>query len=331
MRIQICFFILIFFALQSFEVVLSQFTCEDYAPPAEIKGKKIFSSFSGNSLAFKGINYYPRPNNGTLSQNNGIDFFTEEYRHIWERDIDEFRALRINAVRIYSVDPGENHDAFMCALKAAGVYVVIGMGAECENCAIGWQTPPTCYPSALKARGEMIIKEFARYENVLAFSAGNEVSLSTPGNSMVNAPCQKQFIRDMRKYIRNCSNNMRQIPIGLVVADADRDKKSRYYNCRSDPEDDLGNAEFVGINVYLHCDGSATSIDQLAGYRKLLSDFSSYNLSIPVLITEFGCINPSFPSMVRDGVQYPDQRNFLQVDAIFSPAYRSGTCYSGIV
>ena len=173
----------------------------------------------------------------------------------------------------------------------------------------------------------MIIREFARYENVLAFSAGNEVSLATPGNSMVNAPCQKQFIRDMRAYIRNCSNNMRQIPVGLVLADVHRNLGSRYYNCQSTPDDDLEVADFIGINVYLHCDGRATDISELSGYLKLLSDFRSFNISIPVLLTEFGCVHSSFPTLQvqQDGTDRAlPQRNFLQVDAMFSPEYRAG-------
>lgn len=147
---------------------------------------------------------------------------------------------------------------------------------------------------------------------------------------MVNAPCQKQFIRDMRAYIQNCGNNMRQIPVGLVLADANRNLAARYYNCRSDPDDDLENAEWAGLNVYLHCDGSATDISQLTGYRKFLSDFQSFNLSLPVLITELGCVHSSFPIYQKQGGSLLPQRNFLQVDAIFSPEYRVGKTFNVI-
>jgi len=36
---------------------------------------------------------------------------------------------------------------------------------------------------------------------------------------------------------------MLQIPIGVVVADIDRDENAEYYNCRSVPRDELENAE----------------------------------------------------------------------------------------
>ena len=84
------------------------------------------------------------------------------------------------------------------------------------------------YPVALKTRGEFIISEFARYDNVLAFSAGNEVSLSAV-SPLGNVACQKQFIRDMRAFIQKCSSTVRHIPIGLAIADVDREMKALYY------------------------------------------------------------------------------------------------------
>ena len=291
--------------------------CENILAAAIVKGKKFFSSKTGEYIPIKGINYYPRPNAGDLVISNSIDFFTEQYRHIWERDIQNFIKLGVNAIRLYAVDPGQNHDAFMCALKSAGIYVIVGMAASCDGCAIGSEAAPDCYSADLKARGQFIINEFSRYDNVLAFSAGNEANHFAPADHPeVNAPCQKQFLRDMRAYIQSCPN-MRQIPVGVETADANRDLNALYYNCRSDPKDELENAEFYGVNVYLHCDGTAGTIDKLYGYQELQADFKSYGMTIPVMLTEFGCLNPSFPTI--DG--FEAQRDFLQVEAIFSSSY----------
>lgn len=293
--------------------------CSGYAPPAVIKGNKIFVSTTGEYLPIKGINYYPRPNAGDLVLGNSQDQYTEEFRSSWERDIVQFRNLGINAVRLYAVDPGLNHDAFMCALKQAGIYVLVGLAADCKNCAVQWQDPPHCYPQNLKDRGRMIIREFARYENVLGFSAGNEIALSA-ASYIGNIPCGKKFLRDMRAYIKECveAGGMRHIPVGMIFADHEREAKAKYYNCRSDPEDELENAEFVGINAYLHCDAFATDIDQLIGYKTLLAGVEQWGMTIPVMWTEFGCLNPDF---APEG-EYLAQRNFLQVDALFSPKYR---------
>lgn len=296
--------------------------CQNYAPPAVIKGSKIFVSTTGEHLPIKGINYYPRPNAGDLTQGNSQDFYTEEFRSNWERDIASFVALGVNAIRVYAIDPGLNHDAFMCALKAVGIYVIVGLAADCQDCAVQWEDPPACYPATLKTRGEFIISQFAKYENVLGFSAGNEIALSANSN-LGNLPCQKKFLKDMRQYVRDCtaSSNMRHIPIGIIFADHERAAKAQYYNCQSSTpgdDDDLEMAEFLGINAYLHCDGNAVTIDQLVGYQTLLQDFASYGMTIPVMWTEFGCLNESFETIGATTAQ----RNFLQVDALFSPSYQ---------
>lgn len=77
-------------------------------------------------------------------------------------------------------------------------------------------------------RGQFIIAEFARYDNVLAFSAGNEISLNAVA-PLVNTPCQKQFIRDMRAYVRRCDATIRPIPVGLDIADVDREEQALWF------------------------------------------------------------------------------------------------------
>ena len=290
--------------------------CRNYAPPAILQGNKIFVETTGEYLPIKGINYYPRPNAGDLVLGNSQDFYTEAFRSTWERDIAQFRALNINAIRLYAVDPGQNHDAFMCALKAAGIYVLVGLAADCQNCAVQWQDPPECYPNSLKQRGQFIIQQFAKYENVLAFSAGNEVALSA-ASALGNVPCQKKFIRDMKAFVQSC-NTMRQIPVGLEFADNERQVKAEYYNCITTTNDPLEVADYLGINAYLHCDGTATSIDDLIGWRTLLAGVQQWGITLPFMWTEFGCLNDGFPTI--DG--YQAQRNFLQVQALFSEQYR---------
>jgi 1,3-beta-glucanosyltransferase GAS5 len=285
--------------------------------PAIIQGKNFYDAVSGAHIPIKGVAYYPRPNAGTLIANN-IDFFTDQYAHIWRRDIEQFVALNVNTIRLFAVDPSKNHDAFMCALQERGIRVLVSLSANCVDCAIGVETSvPDCYPAALKTRGQYIIAAFSQYENVLGFEMHNEISLNLVGMPERNAPCGKQFLRDMRAYIRGCPN-MRQIPIGLATADRDRQANALYYNCRSDPDDPLENAEWYGINAYQHCDGTAETIDDLDGFKKLRDDFASFELTnVPVILTEFGCINPSFPTI--DG--YEAHRDFLQVSALFSTDY----------
>ncbi|GLE10160.1 hypothetical protein PINS_up022171 [Pythium insidiosum] len=281
--------------------------------PLVIKGPRIFDSVTGQYFGVRGVDYYPRPNGGPLNVNN-YDFFTAEFKHVWGRDVPQFSALNANTIRLYAVDPDGDHTEFMCALQAAGIYVVVDLASSCPGCEVTADAAPACYPASYKERGQKIISNFAKYDNVLGFSGGNEINHRTQGNPPKwNAPCQKKFIRDMRAYIKSCPE-MRQIPVGLVIADTYRDWNAMYYNCRTDPNDELETAEWFGINVYPDSTCSATA-----------SRASNY--SIPTLLTEFGCLSPAFPTV--DG--YEGQRTFHDAkwmnDREYSDVFNGGMVF----
>ncbi len=281
--------------------------------PIEIRGYKFFDTVTGHEFRIRGIDYYPRPNMGDLNRNS-IDYFTEEHRHIWERDLPYLQQLGVNAIRIYAINSMFHHDAFFCALDRAGIYVIVELARDCPGCAITQDASPECYPHQLKLQGQDVIRQMSKYANVLAFSAGNEVNhYAPPGFPQHNAPCQKKFLRDMRHYVNSCSagnsNNMRRVPIGLVAADSDRKANALYYNCLSNPTNDpLEAAEWFGLNSYVNCDGNVTTYQDALGFNTLQESFDSYNYSIPVVLTEFGCVSKSFPTV--NG--YQGQRNFRQ-------------------
>lgn len=265
--------------------------------PLVIKGTRFFDSVTGEYFGMRGVNYYPRPNTGTLDLNN-LDFFTKEFAHVWGRDVPQFVALGANAIRLYAVDPdpAADHTDFMCALQSAGIYVIVDLGSSCPGCEITPDAAPDCYPASYKKRGEQIIAKFSQYDNVIAFSGGNEINHRTAGfGPERNAACQKKFVRDMRAYIKSCPS-MRQIPMGLVVADTHREENAKYYNCLTDPTDELEHAEWYGLNTYVHCEDIADP-DMANGFNLLRDDFESYKYSIPTVLTEFGCLSPSFPTI----------------------------------
>ncbi|KAF0720416.1 Aste57867_346 [Aphanomyces stellatus] len=282
--------------------------------PIEIKGTRLFETETGKPFQVKGVDYYPRPNAGKDDVNNH-DFFTDDYEATWRPHIKEFIALGVNTIRLYAVDPSQSHDKFMCAMSAAGIYVVVDLAASCDGCAVGKELYPTCYPPALKTRGQQIIAAFSKYNNVLAFSAGNEVN-HVVKDMKTNAPCQKKFLRDMRAYIDSCATKMRYIPVGVVLADSDREANAIYYGCRSDPLDTLENAEWYGLNAYLQCDNGATTAVG-PGYNKLLNDFKSYKLSIPSIMTEYGCLNKIFPAVGA----YAAQRTWMDAGWLLSSTF----------
>lgn len=281
----------------------------DALNPVVIKGYKFFDSVSGVEVVVRGIDYYPRPNTGPFNRNS-VDFFTENFRHVWERDLLYLQNLGINAVRLYSVDPNQNHDAFMCALNQAGIYAVVGIASDCPTCAITSAEAPDCYSRELKTRGQAVIEEFAKYPNTLAFSAGNEVNHAAPRDKPEwNAPCLKKFIRDMRRFIDSCST-IRNVPIGLVSADSNRDENAMYYNCQGDPSDKYEGAEWYGLNAYVFCDHSVRDYEFADGLVTLQQMFERYHYSIPAVMTEYGCLSPTFETI--DG--YEGQRDFKQTE-----------------
>jgi hypothetical protein len=201
----------------------------------------------------------------------------------------------------------------------AGIYAVVALAHDCPTCAITRDVAPDCYPAALKVQGQKVINEFARYPNTLAFSAGNEVNHFAPvGIPQWNAPCQKKFIQDMRGYMQSCPT-IRHVPVGLVSADDQRKDLAQYYNCPEEfkceekvgclagTEND-GAAEWYGLNSYLFCDGHAQTLEIAPGMQMLQEAFASFNYSIPVVLTEFGCLSDTFPTI--DG--FEGQRTFDQ-------------------
>ena len=172
-------------------LVQAQSQCSVTLPPLEIRGKHFYNSATEAHVPIRGIAYYPRPNAGPYIGNN-IDFFTDAWRDVWERDVENFKDLNVNAVRVYGVDPGGNHDEFMCALAEAGMYLMLDLTASCDNCHLMNQTAPDCYPAPLKERGQYVISTFGKYSNMLAFSAGNEINYALRDLEAADAAvCQK--------------------------------------------------------------------------------------------------------------------------------------------
>jgi hypothetical protein len=298
-----------------------------------LQGKRWFNSVTGEYFPIKGMAYYPRPNTGELSQSASVDFYTADYEERWSQDIDYFEQLGINALRIYAVAPDQDHTGFMCALQEKGIYVMIGLMADCLNCGIGAtsqdDSPPDCYSSTLKERGQFIIRTFSRYDNVLAFSAGNEATIYAQDRQS-NVPCQKKFIRDMRHYVNACGPTAnapavaRSVPIGVVGWDNDdvTPPQTEYYACQTG-DDPLESTEWYGINTYRHCDASAQSVDDLDGYERLRNLFIDHNLPIPIVLAEYGCRAENFPTgtiVDENGVtqEFDAQRTWLQIDMLYS-------------
>ncbi|ETN10761.1 hypothetical protein PPTG_22695 [Phytophthora nicotianae INRA-310] len=221
-----------------------------WLPPIITKGNKFFDSESGLEFRLKGMAYYPRPNSGEMADVSNYDWAADEHEAVWKPHLEVMKDLGVNTIRLYSIDPSLSHDKFMCACSEAGIYVLVGLTAPCENCSILDYVPPKCYPDDLFTRGQMVYNAFAVYDNTLGFSVGNENNLQVENGAdgTTTAPCVKAFLRDMRSYAASCTRSVRQVPLGLDIADIPpREQWISYYDCRVD-DDENTRAEWMGFN-----------------------------------------------------------------------------------
>lgn len=125
-----------------------------------------------------------------------------------KRDIEKFKELGLNTIRVYSVDNSKDHDECMNALADAGIYLVLDVNTP--KYSLNRADPAPSYNDVYLQYIFATVDKFASYKNTLAFFSGNEVINDGPSSKA--APYVKAVTRDLRQYIR--SRNYREIPVG---------------------------------------------------------------------------------------------------------------------
>ncbi|KAJ1724874.1 1 3-beta-glucanosyltransferase gel4 [Coemansia erecta] len=264
--------------------------------PIVIKGSKFFNEKTGEQFYFKGVAYQPRT--GLTAENPDPLADTVGCK----RDIELFKDLGINSIRVYEVDYNKNHDTCMKLLEDAGIYLILDMPSP--KYSINRANP--YWDHDLMSHWAAKVDAFAKYPNLVAWIAGNEVAndkTTTPSAAFVKAA-----IRDMKAYLKSKGLNT---PVGYADND-DMDIRMNlinYFNCG----DEGTRADFYGINIYRWCGDDATF--ETSGYADVTKNMTDY--TIPSLLTEFGC------NVVRP-------RTFHDVKSIYG-ADMSDTFSGGIV
>jgi 1,3-beta-glucanosyltransferase GAS1 len=162
----------------------------------------------------------------------------------------------------------------MALLQAAGIYVISDLGEP----ALSINRDNPAWNTALFNRYKAVVDNLGKYDNVLGFFAGNEVT-NNRSNTGASA-FVKAAVRDTKAYIT--SKNTRWMGVGYAAND-DKDIReaiAHYFNCG--PQEAA--IDYWGYNIYEWC-GQSTF--QTSGYAEQAAFFQNY--SVPVFFAEYGC------------------------------------------
>lgn len=187
-----------------------------------------------------------------------------------KRDIEKFKDLGLNTIRVYTVDNTANHDECMNALADAGIYLALDVNTP--KYSLNRAAPQQSYNKVYLQSIFATIDAFKGYDNTLLFFSGNEV-INDAGTSSC-APYVKAVTRDMKSYIN--SRGYRAIPVGYSAADVaeNRLEMANYMNCGPDAV----RSDFFAFNDYSWCDPDTFGETD---WGQKVKNFSDY--SIPLL------------------------------------------------
>lgn len=123
------------------------------------------------------------------------------------------------------MDPRRNHDACMKSFEDAGIYLLLDIATP--KFSINRKAPE--YGVHLYNSYKATVDAFSKYNNLIAFIAGNEVT-NDKTNTLASAYV-KASLRDIKVYLKNTKS--RKIPVGYASNDDEfiRDAIKDYFNC----------------------------------------------------------------------------------------------------
>lgn len=319
--------------------------------PIVVRGNFLYDSVTGDRFFAKGVAYNPRnehydksfgpsvkvegwvdhcvpghPKGGEWSYTE--DVIADEHEDAWSVDLEAIADLGANTLRLYNVNPQNNHSKFMQKALSLGLYVIVPLNGKDWGYLPAFPSPD-CYTQEIEGYGNVgvnalsfakqVIQEFSQYNNTLLFTVANEMAQNDK-NGWAAFPCVKALTRDVHRYQASCGQTMRRVP--LIYSDVDmgagdRGDVAAYLTCAVDSEDDA--VDVYGLNVYSWCDeaypgaGKADNF-QYSPYYEIKKDFK--DMSVPFLFTEFGCNLGQFKTKCPypGGRQWPEVKHLMGSD-----------------
>ncbi|KAL9604407.1 MAG: hypothetical protein Q9219_000595 [cf. Caloplaca sp. 3 TL-2023] len=232
--------------------------------PIEAVGSKLYDSETGNQFYIRGVSYRIFDDLDPLSVPEQC-----------ELDASLMKTLGVNTIRVYEVDSTRSHDECMSSFADAGIYVIIGLSGS-DAIISGYQPEWTLEMYMYFTKS---LDAFAKYDNLLAVTVGNEVVDETSTSGA--APYIKAAIRDLKAY--RDGQRYRKILVGYASADYDETRLDiqNYLVCGDTIAD---NTDFFGLNRFSWC-GNSTFED--SGYSYLYGEAGDY--PVPIFFSETGC------------------------------------------
>ncbi|KAK3700202.1 hypothetical protein LTR37_016081 [Vermiconidia calcicola] len=267
------------------------------ADPIVIKGSKFFYENNGTQFYIRGIAYQQSFTGATAVEGTGNDADYDDPLadpKACRRDLEYLTQLRTNTLRVYAVNPDEDHDECMNMFANAGIYIIADLSAPSDSI----DSNDAHWNDDLYARYVSVVDAMQGYTNTLGFFAGNEVA--TQPNNSDSAAFVKAAVRDMKSYIS--FKGYRDIGVGYAANDNQyiRTQLADFFNC-GDVADAI---DFYGYNVYSWCGDSSF---QESGFDVRTEEFEQY--SVPAFFAEYGCNDVSPRPFTEVGALYGPQMN----------------------
>jgi 1,3-beta-glucanosyltransferase GAS1 len=246
-------------------------------PPIVMKGSKFFYE-NGTQFFMKGVAYQQEAGVGpggdtSAGGSNYVDPLADP--SICAKDIPLLAKAGTNTIRTYAINPERDHSGCMQQLDDAGIYVIADLGEPATSInrdSPGWNVK-------LFNRYKAVVDELAKYDNVIGFFSGNEVT--NDRNNTDASAFVKAATRDTKAYIRQKMDNEGHRWMGVGYAANDdaeiRIHIAQYFNCGDQDEA----IDYWGYNIYSWCGESDI---QKSGYDVQADFFRNY--SVPVFFAE---------------------------------------------
>lgn len=203
-----------------------------------------------------------------------------------KRDMELFKELGLNAIRVSSLSPKEDHREAMELLREAGIYVLVNLGEGFEAPPM---TPPSHWPdpdfdSSLHTYSAeylkdtlQVVDEMSKYSNLLGFAVEADAARSSLTSKM--SEIVRALIADVKKFLH--LRRGRNVPIGVSLSEIMSIRQSLISYFTAGTKDER--ADFLAIDSW---GWAGKSSFKISGWESMVRSLANY--PVPMFLGAFG-------------------------------------------